>query len=173
MAVQRGGHLVPLESILHSHQKIGQRFRRNRQIFDHGNRSQIPLDPVQRGHHATWELPKQLDVTRFECLPGVERQLCFAANAIDRFRKLLAHECGIVAGMLHQEHRFGLGRNQHFVLRTGFARQTKVPAVEQIASTWRKRKNLMNGQGCAFQSIEKQQSHAAQGAGAASPPSLR
>ena len=84
VAEQRGGHLVPLQHVLHPHQEIGQHLRRHGHVFDDRHRPARPLHPVQRRLHLVDQLPEQLGLVGLERLPGAERQPLLLPDLVDQ-----------------------------------------------------------------------------------------
>ena len=72
VAIERGGYLVALQHVLHSHQEIGKHAGRNRHVFDDRQRAVRARRSIQHRLHLVDQTPEQLRLVFLERLPRAE-----------------------------------------------------------------------------------------------------
>ncbi len=121
--VKRRRHLMPLECVLQSQDKIGERPRGHSHVLDERYRARRSLKPVQRRRDAAHELPAKIPVLFIEGQMHIERQSLLAAHVLKRFRQPAANLRAIVANVLDDQQGLGLAGDQEVIANVCLARQ--------------------------------------------------
>ena len=112
VAEERGRHLVAFQHVLHAHEEIGQRLRRDDHVFDDRHGAAGALQPIQRQLHLVDQPPEQLPFVVFKRLAGPERQPLLLPQLAHQTMQPAADLQRVLALLLDQQRGLGLGGNQ-------------------------------------------------------------
>ena len=143
--IQRGRDFVALKHLLSTPQKLQQRCRRNRDIFDNGRRSRLALEARQQRHHFARQRPHELHVLERVCLIGDHGVDVQGADRPDDHLDAITALGIAEADLLDDQRHFGRRRNQLFEPRIGLACQRKQPPIHEIAGARLQLGDFLNG----------------------------
>ena len=160
VAEERRGDLQPLEGVLRVLQEHRQRRRRHGHVLDTRHRARGALQPVERGHKAPRESPKELEVSFVFGDVRDSRERGLVLNQLDHFLELLPNIGRRFALLLDQQHRLGLARNQELVTHVVLACEIQMTPIHQVAGHRLERLEFEHRIGRLVEAVEHQE-HAA------------
>ena len=126
--------LVVLEYVLQANKEGGQALRRNRKIFNKGQRPGCALEPIEGRHDVPSQPPKQLHIVRLHRRLSVKRHPLLPCELADDLLQTITHLARIVTGELDKQHCFGRARDQQFKGHFALASDRQQTAIHQVAS---------------------------------------